>query len=143
MSSVSRIPLEMSGIPFVVLSLPSCGEHISWMARTGQPNLVQINGKIWGRLLISCYKYVSQYFLTGKFVVLDIVFCVSKGITTLLEFGVYADAFIKKCKYWPKGVPGDTIEQYFSNKDVTYVDMFEAITEYGSEGKAFKNFFFK
>ena len=55
----------------------------------------------------------------------------------------YASTLIKKRKYCPKGVPGDAIDQYFADKDVTYVDMFEAITEYGSEGKAFKNFFFK
>ena len=33
-------------------------------------------------------------FSTGKCVVLDSVFCVSKGITALLEFGVYAAALI-------------------------------------------------
>ena len=59
----------------------------------------------------------------------------SKGITSLLEFGVYAATLIKKQKYWPKGVPGDAIDQYFSDKDVTYVDMLQAITEEGREGK--------
>ena len=77
---------------------------------------------------------------TGKCVLLDSEFCVSKGITALLEFGVYAAALIKKQKYWPKGVPGDSIEEYFADKDVTHVDMLEAITEEGPEGKAFKIF---
>ena len=62
-------------------------------------------------------------FLTGKFVFLDSGFFVSKGITALLEFGVYSSVFVKKRKYWPKGVPGDSIDQYFSDKSVTYVDM--------------------
>ena len=79
-------------------------------------------------------------FSTGKYVVLDSVFCVSKGITALLEFGIYAAELIKKRKYWPKGVPGDAIDQYFADKDVTYVDTLEAITEDGSEGKAFNIF---
>ena len=48
---------------------------------------------------------------------------------------------IKKQKYWPKGVPRDAIDEYFSDKDVTHVDMLEAITEEGPEGKAFKIFF--
>ena len=61
----------------------------------------------------------------------------------MLEFGVYAAALIKKRKYWPKGVPGDAIDEYFSDKDVTHVDIFEAITEEGPEGKAFKIFSFK
>ena len=60
---------------------------------------------------------------------LDSGFCVSKRITALLEFGVYAAALVKKHKYWTKGVPGDAIDQYFADKDVTYLDMLEAITE--------------
>ena len=82
-------------------------------------------------------------FSTGNCVVLDSGFCVSKGITALLEFGVYAAALTKKQKYWPKGVPGDAIDEYFADKDFTHVDMLEAITEEGPEGKAFKIFCFK
>ena len=82
-------------------------------------------------------------FLTGKYVVLDSGFFVSKGITALLEVGVYAAALIKKQKYWPKGVPGDAIDEYFADKDVTHVDMLEAITEEGPEGEAFNFFCFK
>ena len=79
-------------------------------------------------------------FSNGKCVVLESGFCVSKGIKDLLEFGVYAAAFIKNLKYWPKGVPGDAIDKYFADMDVTHVDMLEAITEEGPEGKAFKIF---
>ena len=82
-------------------------------------------------------------FSTGKCVLLDSGFCVSKGITALLGVGVYAAALIKKRKYWPNGVPGYPIEEYFSNKDVTHVDMLEAITEEGPEGKAFNIFCFE
>ena len=85
----------------------------------------------------------ESIFSTGKRVVIDSGFFVSKGITALLEFGVYDDSLIKKRKYWPKGVPGDAIVQYFSEKDVTYVDMLEVITEDGTEGKAFNIFCFK
>ena len=81
-------------------------------------------------------------FSTDKCVMLDSGFCVSMGITSLLEFGVYTSSLIKKRKYWPKGVPGYAIDKYFSNRDVTYVDMLEAITEEDTEGKAF-NFFSK
>ena len=59
----------------------------------------------------------------------------------MLEFGVYTDALTKKRKYWLKGVTGDAIDQYFSDKDVTYMDMLEAITEEGTKVKAFKIFF--
>ena len=67
----------------------------------------------------------------------------SKGITALLEVGVYAAALIKKRKYWPKGVPGDTIDGYFADKDVTHMDILEEITEEGPESKAFKIFCFE
>ena len=70
-------------------------------------------------------------FLARKFVVLDSCFCVSKGITALLGFGFYAAVIIKKCKYWLKGVPVDDIDQYFTEKYFTYMDMLEAITEDG------------
>ena len=82
-------------------------------------------------------------FLTVKCVVLDIGFCASKGIIALLEFDVYSSALSKKHKYWPKGVPGDAIYQYFADKYVTYVDILEAITEEGRESKAFSIFCFK
>ena len=48
-------------------------------------------------------------FSSSKCVMHDSVFCVSNGITALLNFGVYTDALTKKHKYLPKGVPGDTI----------------------------------
>ena len=93
-------------------------------------------GKTVGLMLRIC----EPIFSTGKYVVLGSGFCVSKGITALLEFDVYDAALIKKRKYWPKGVPGDAIEEYFADKDVNHVDMLEAITEEGPEGKAFKIF---
>ena len=53
-------------------------------------------------------------FFTGKCVVLESGFCVSKGITYLLEFGVYVAALIKKRKYCTNVVLGDAIDQYFA-----------------------------
>ena len=50
-----------------------------------------------------------------KAVVLDSVFCVTKGITDLESKGVYAAALIKKRSYWPEGVPGDLIDTYFED----------------------------
>ena len=96
-------------------------------------------GKTVGLMLLMC----EPIFSTGKCVFFNSGFCVSNGITALLEFGVYAAALVKKCKYWPKGVPGDAIDQYFSDKDVTYVYILESITEDDPEGKAFNIFCFK
>ena len=76
-------------------------------------NSLRRNGEIWGRLLASCYKSLSQYFQLIIVLYLTVAYCV-KGVSALLEFGVYADALIKNRKYWPKGVPGDSIDQYFA-----------------------------
>ena len=96
-------------------------------------------GKTVGLMLRKC----ETIFSTGKCVVIYSGFFVSKGITALLEFGVYAAALIKKRKYCPKGVLVDSIDQYFTDKGVTCVDMLEFIPEEGPEGKAFNIFFFK
>ena len=138
MSAVSGIPLVMSGKTVGALSPPFCGKHILWRADTGQLNSLRRNGKCWGRLLASCYEPI---FSTGKCDVLYSGFCVSKIITSLLGFGVYSAVLIKKRKYWPIGVLGNSIDQYFSDKDVTHVDLLEAMTEEDPDDKAFKIFF--
>ena len=96
-----------------------------------------------GKTVCFMLRMCEPIFSTGKCDVIDSGFCVSKVITDLLEFGVYVDELIKKRKYWPKGIPGDAIDKYFSDKDVTHVDMLKAITEEGPEGKALKIFCFK
>ena len=115
--------------------------------RGGQGQAYSTRSKEMGRSGEDCWCIVLQIcepiFSTGKCIVLDSGFCVSKGITAFWEFGVYIAALIKKRKYWPKGVPGYAIDQYFADKVVTYVDMLEAITEDGPEGKAFKKICFK
>ena len=90
----------------------------------GKKKLEELGGAV-GLMLQMC----EPIFSTGKCVVLESAFCVSNGITALLEFDFYAAELIKKRKYWPKGVPGDTIDEYFADKDVTHVDILEAITE--------------
>ena len=52
-------------------------------------------------------------------------------------------ALVKKRKYWPKGITVYAIDQYFADKDVTYVDILGAITEDGPEVKSFNIFYSK
>ena len=73
-SAVSRIPLEMSSIPFVALSPPFYVDNISWRASTEQLNSVRRNGKIWVRLLASCYECVRQYFQLVSVLCLTVYF---------------------------------------------------------------------
>ena len=72
--SISRIPLKMSGIPFVLLSHPFCVENRLWRERTVQINSVRRNGKSWGILLVLCYKFVSQYLQLVSVLCLTVAF---------------------------------------------------------------------
>ena len=69
----------------------------------------------------------------GKASTMDSGFCVSKGIVELeAKLGVYGQALIKKRgRYWPKGVPGDAINEHFATKEIGASETWK--TEY--EGK--------
>ena len=65
-----------------------------------RPN--QLGPRKWeelGKTVGIMLRMYESIFSTGKCVVLVSVFCLSKGITALLNFGVYADALTKKCRY--------------------------------------------
>ena len=67
---------------------------------------------------------------TGKSVLTDSGFCVSRGIVGLEQKGVYGASFIKKKKYRPKGVPGAAIDANFEDKGVNRCEMLEASIYY-------------
>ena len=67
--------------------------------------------------------------VSGKAVVLDSEFCVTKGIKELKSKCVYAAALIKRWRYWPKGVPSDLIDTNFEDKEVSDVGMIESRTK--------------
>ena len=52
----------------------------------------------------------ETFYGTGKEVVMDSGFCVSRGIDELKREGVYGASLIKNKKYWPEGVPGAAID---------------------------------
>jgi hypothetical protein len=59
---------------------------------------------------------------SGRVVVLDSGFCVIQAIVELKKKGVHSAALIKKRRYWPKYILGETIKEHFINKDVGLVD---------------------
>ena len=63
----------------------------------------------------------------GKACTMDSGFCVSKGIVELEgQLGVYGQAYIKKRgRYWPRGVPGDMIDEYFADKEIGHCETLE------------------
>ena len=58
-------------------------------------------------------------------------FCVENGVFELEAREVYSGALVKKRRYWPKNVPGDSIDGHFVNKDVVDVDMLGVKTNEG------------
>ena len=82
-----------------------------------------------GKTVWITLKIREHPFGTGKDVVFESGFCVTKGIMALEERGVYTGAIINKRKYCPKGVPGDEIDQNLHNRYVGDVDMLESMTE--------------
>ena len=76
-------------------------------------------------------------FGSGEAVVLGSIFCVAKVITGLESKGVYAEALIKKQRYWPKGVPGGIYDTHFEDKEVCDVVMIELRTEDNNLSKIF------
>ena len=70
------------------------------------------HGRTVGLMLRMC----EPHFSTGKYVVMDSVFCVANGIVALATKGVYAGTLIKRRQYWSKSVPGDLIDRDFCTK---------------------------
>ena len=58
---------------------------------------------------------------TDKVVSMDSGFCVTAGILQLHDHSVYGQSLVKKCKYWPKGVPGEQIDEYMKDKPLGFV----------------------
>ena len=61
---------------------------------------------------------------SGRVVTADSGFCVTNSVLALHSHGVYGQFLIKKRRYWPKGVPGDYIDGYMSNKPLGATESF-------------------
>ena len=65
----------------------------------------------------------------GKVFVLDSGFCVLKALVELKKKGAFAHVLIKKCRYWPRHVPGDDIITHFKNEEVGKVDAIKGVLD--------------
>ena len=61
-------------------------------------------------------------FGTAKVVILESGFCVLKVLLKLHENGVLASAVIKKRRYWPAGIPGESIDLHGTFMEVGQLD---------------------
>ena len=81
-----------------------------------------------GRTVLLVFRMCEPLFYKGKSIVMKINFCVANGIVAIVAKGVHVGALVNKRRYWPKIIPGDIIDRYFSTKEVGGVDMSEAAT---------------
>ena len=58
----------------------------------------------------------------GCVVIGDSGFCVKDGVLACHRAGVYFQAYVKKRRAWPKGVPGDHIDAHFDGPDLGYCE---------------------
>ena len=63
----------------------------------------------------------------GKIVIGDSGFCVRDGVLACHRAGVFFQAYVKKRKAWPRGVPGDEIDEFFANRQLGECD---TLTQY-------------
>ena len=64
----------------------------------------------------------KSIFHNGMVVILHSGFCVLRAIIELKKRGVFASTIIKKRRYWPKHVDGDSINMHFENKEIGHAD---------------------
>ncbi len=71
--------------------------------------------------MLRMHKPIARH---GKACTMDSGFCVLSGIMQLeVKLGVYAQALIKKWgKHWPKGIPGNQINEYFADKPLGHCE---------------------
>ena len=84
----------------------------------GSLEFEDLGGKTVGLLLCM----MKSYFATGRYVILDYIFCVLKGLIWLRKKGVFACAVIKKRIYWPTMVPNKDMEDRFWEVEVGETD---------------------
>ena len=111
----------LSGILFVV-------ELVEVKARplqAGPLEFEDLDGKTVGLLL----SLMKSYFSTGRYVILDSVFCVLKGLIQLRKKGVFAFAVIKNRIYWPSMVPGKDMDNPFGEVGVGETDAIQVTVE--------------
>ena len=67
----------------------------------------------------------SHIYSTGKAVILDISFCLLKGIIEIRTLFFLQVLLSKKRRYCTSLVPGDAIDNNFSTKDVGEIDIYK------------------
>ena len=89
--------------------------------REGKDRQLQLNNKQLDDLrktVGTLLRLTEPVWGSGKVFILDSGFCILKAIIELQKKGIFAVGLIKKCRYWPKLVPGDAIISHFVGKEI-------------------------
>ena len=65
---------------------------------------------------------IEHMWSRGMCLILDSGFCVLKGLIELAKKGVFAAGVIKKRRYWPKHIDGESIDAHCDGKSVCEYD---------------------
>jgi hypothetical protein len=87
------------------------------------PPQLDVPFSLHGKTVSLLLRMLKSYFHTGKYIVLDLGFCVLKGIIKLWEMGLSACILIIKRQSWPVGVPGDAMQARFDQHEVNVADV--------------------
>ena len=104
------------------------------LRESGRPEFGDI-GKT-ARTMLRCTRSIC---ICAKVVIMNSGLCVIKGFAELQKKGVFGAALIKKHRYWPANIKGDTIDANFSLKEMGNVDAVKQV----EGGVAYHGFFMK
>jgi Transposase IS4 len=76
----------------------------------------------YGKTVGLLFRLTHSIWRRSSCLVLDIGFCVSKGLVERRKVVVFAATLIKKRRYWPKYIHGDAMKHHFQDREVGSVD---------------------
>ena len=100
--------------------------------REGKDWPTQLNNKPFddlGKTVGTLLRLTEPVWGSGRVFVLDSGFCVLQATVELRKKGLFASALIKKCRYWPKYIPGDSILAHFAEKGIGESDALQGMLD--------------
>ena len=100
--------------------------------REGKDRPTQLNNKPFddlGKTVGTLLRLTEPVWGSGRVFVLDSGFCVLQAIVELRKKGLFAAALIKKRRYWPKYIPGDSILAHFAEKGIGESDALQGMLD--------------
>ena len=68
------------------------------------------------KTVVTMLRFTRPIWNCAKVIIMDIGFCVTKGLVELRKKGVFGAALIKKRRYWPENIKDDEIDAHSDSK---------------------------